>query len=82
MFSVRVFLSVLLSAALVAAAIAYGPTAAWAEHKCDPVTDAGWSVVPAEETIGQVDGTPFQEGASGNWFIDPRHHRAAVLPLL
>jgi hypothetical protein len=77
MFSVRVSSIFLLTAALVATTVACGPTAARADHKCDPVTDAGWNVVPAEEAIGQVDSAPFQEGASGNWFID---RATTVLP--
>jgi hypothetical protein len=77
MFSARNSSIAPLIAALVAAAIAYGPITARADHKCDPVTDAGWNVVAAEETIDQVDGSPFQEGASGNWFID---RATTVLP--
>jgi hypothetical protein len=36
----------------------------------DPVSDAGWSVVPSLETVGKADGAPYQSGASGDWFID------------
>jgi hypothetical protein len=39
-----------------------------AEHKCDPVTDAGWTVVPERETLSQTDGVPYQSGT--DWFID------------
>jgi hypothetical protein len=41
--------------------------------KCDPldpVSDAGWSVVPSLETVGKADGRPYQAGAGGDWFID------------
>jgi hypothetical protein len=39
-----------------------------AEHKCDPVTDPGWSVVPEREVLSQTDSPPYQSGT--NWFID------------
>jgi len=39
-----------------------------AEHKCDPVTDAGWSVVSEREVLSQTDGPPYQSGT--DWFID------------
>jgi hypothetical protein len=63
--------------AVMVAAVVCGTGSARAEHKCDPVSDAGWSVVAAEETISQADSAPFQEGASGNWFVD---RATTVLP--
>jgi len=39
-----------------------------AEHKCDPVTDEGWSVVPERETLSQIDGLPYQSG--NDWLVD------------
>jgi hypothetical protein len=42
-------------------------------HKCDPVdpiADVGWSVVPSLETVGAVDGAPFQAGKTGDWFLE------------
>jgi hypothetical protein len=42
-------------------------------HKCDPVdpiADVGWSVVPSLETVGVVDGAPYQVGSSGDWFVE------------
>jgi hypothetical protein len=42
-------------------------------HKCDPVdplADVGWSVVPSLETVGAVDGAPFQAGRTGDWFVE------------
>jgi hypothetical protein len=42
-------------------------------HKCDPVdplADVGWSVVPSLETVGAVDGAPFQVGRTGDWFVE------------
>ena len=39
-----------------------------AEHICDPVTDAGWSVVPERETLSQTDGRPYRSGT--DWFVD------------
>jgi hypothetical protein len=53
-------------AALAVSAIA--KTAVAAEHKCDPVTDVGWSVVPEREVLSQTDGPPYQSGT--DWFID------------
>ena len=61
-------------AALMAAAIVGAvpmPTAAQTLPKCDPVdpvSDAGWSVVPSLEEIGTKDSAPYQ--ASGDWFVD------------
>jgi hypothetical protein len=46
-----------------------GAGAARADHTCDPVTDAGWSVVPSHETVSEADSAPFPEGAAGNWFV-------------
>jgi hypothetical protein len=51
-------------------AVVFGPGAARADHKCDPVTDPGWSVVPSHETTGESDSAPYQDGTSGNWFVD------------
>jgi hypothetical protein len=39
-----------------------------AEHKCDPVTDAGWNVVPEREVLSQTDGVPYQSGP--DWLVD------------
>jgi len=39
-----------------------------AEHKCDPVTDDGWSVIADRETLGETDGLPYQSGT--DWFVD------------
>ena len=64
---------VFVTAAIVATAGTCGPSAAQANHKCDPVdpiTDAGWSVVASLETVGAVDGAPYQAGASGDWFVE------------
>jgi hypothetical protein len=50
-----------------------GPGIAQPNFKCDPVdpvSDAGWSVVPSLETVGMADGTPYQSEAGGDWFID------------
>lgn len=60
-------------AILVAASEFCGPTRAQVTHKCDPVdpiSDAGWSVVPSLETVGAVDGTPYRGGTNGDWFIE------------
>jgi hypothetical protein len=60
-------------AASFALSAADAPALAQSSFKCDPVdpvSDAGWSVVPSLETVGKVDGTPYQSGAAGDWFID------------
>jgi hypothetical protein len=60
-------------AVLVAAAKICGPTRAQQAHRCDPVdpiSDAGWSVVPSLETVGVVDGAPYRDGTEGDWFIE------------
>jgi hypothetical protein len=49
------------------------PALAQPSFKCDPVdpvSDAGWSVVPSLETIGKVDGAPYPSGTNGDWFVD------------
>jgi hypothetical protein len=60
-------------AAIVAMAAVGEPGVAQTMPKCDPVdpiSDVGWSVVPSLETIGTADGSPYQAGASGDWFVD------------
>ena len=69
--------SIVATAALVTTAVVCGASAARADHTCDPVSDVGWTVVPAEETLSQVDSAPYQAGASGSWFID---RATTVLP--
>ena len=59
--------------ASVALAASGGYGVAQTNPKCDPVdpiADAGWSVVPSLETIAKADGTPYQSGPGGDWFID------------
>src|SRR5215471_6299118 len=53
-------------AALTVSAISSAAVAA--EHKCDPVTDPGWSVVPKREVLSQTDGPPYQSGT--DWFVN------------
>ena len=53
--------------------VASGKVSARADHTCDPldsVADVGWSVVPSDETVGQVDSAPFQGDAGGAWFVN------------
>jgi hypothetical protein len=76
MFNMRICVIVLGTAAIVAALV--GPPAARADHKCDPVTDPGWSVVPSHETTGETDSAPYQDAAGGSWFID---RTTTMLPL-
>ena len=71
------YVSSIALAAVVGAAVAVS-SAARADHICDPIGDAGWTTVPTHETVGQVEGRPYQEGASGNWFID---RTITVLPM-
>lgn len=55
------------------AAVLCGPTNAQVTHTCDPVdpiSDVGWSVVPSLETVGVVDGPPYQMGSSEDWFVE------------
>jgi hypothetical protein len=53
------------TAVLIASALS-GATAA--AHTCDPVTDAGWTVIAEDETLSQTDGSPYQLGS--DWFVD------------
>jgi hypothetical protein len=54
------------TAALTASIISTAAVAA--EHKCDPVTDAGWSVVPERQVLSQTDGAPYESGT--DWLVD------------
>jgi hypothetical protein len=58
-----------------AAGVGVGPSAIAAEHKCDPVTDEGWSVVPERQPLSETDGPPYRVG--GDWFVD---RTTTVLP--
>jgi hypothetical protein len=51
-------------------------SAAWADHRCDPIGDPGWKTVPTHELVSQVDGAPYRDGQG--WFID---RTVTVLPL-
>jgi hypothetical protein len=46
-------------------------------HKCDPVSDPGWNVLPSQEITAESDGAPYHD-ASGNWFVD---RTTTILPL-
>jgi hypothetical protein len=60
------------SAALLLATLATSvtPQVARAEHKCDPVTDEGWSLVPEEQTLNQTESAPYRPVGSDNWYVD------------
>ena len=59
----------MLGAKMVAVVVfAISEAAVAAEHKCDPVTDEGWSVVAEREVLSQTDSPPYQSGT--DWFID------------
>jgi hypothetical protein len=73
---VRLICPGLAAAAIATAAwVCVAPSAIAAEHKCDPVTDEGWSVVPERQALGEVDGEPYRVGA--DWFVD---RTTTVLP--
>jgi hypothetical protein len=50
------------------AVVASAPAGAAAMHKCDPVTEEGWSVVPEREVLSQKDGEAYQ--ADGTWYVN------------
>jgi hypothetical protein len=54
-----------------------GRVAAQGDHKCDPVSDPGWNVLPSLEVTGESDSAPYHD-ASGNWFVD---RTTTLLPL-
>ena len=54
-----------------------GRVAAEVGHKCDPVSDPGWNVLPSQEITGEADSTPYHD-ASGNWFVD---RTTTILPM-
>jgi hypothetical protein len=56
--------------------VGLGVRPAPANHRCDPVSDPGWRVVPSHEVVSEVDGAPYREGTG--WFID---RTTTVLPL-
>lgn len=53
---------------VLAAGISACARPAAAAHPCDPVTDAGWSLVADEETLSETDGPPYPSGP--DWFVD------------
>jgi hypothetical protein len=58
-----------IAVAIAALAVSAVPKAAVAaEHTCDPVTDAGWSVIAERETLSQTDGPPYRSGM--DWFVN------------
>jgi hypothetical protein len=52
-------------------------SAARADHPCDPVSDPNWKVVPSHEVVDQKTGPPYQDPASGDWFVE---RTTTVLP--
>jgi hypothetical protein len=57
---------VIVALAIVTGAPAHGAVT----HKCDPVTEEGWSVVPEREVLSVTDSAPYQAGAAGDWYVD------------
>ena len=51
-------------------ALAAAAGIARADHPCDPVVETGWKIVPSHEIVDQTESTPYQEGTTGNWFVD------------
>ena len=74
----RKFCHAIAVAAILAAAPVAGraDAAEGAMHKCDPVTDEGWSVVPERQSLEATDSAPFRVGA--DWFVT---RTTTVLPL-
>ena len=64
-------------AAWLAAAL-LAPGTARAQHTCDAIAEAGWSVLATNEILGIADSTPYHAGAPGDWFVD---RTTTVLPL-
>lgn len=59
--------SVVAALAIMATAPAFGATM----HKCDPVTEEGWSVVPEREVLSEADSAPYRaDQQAGNWYVD------------
>ncbi len=52
---------------LAVSAISGDAPGAEATHKCDPVTDEGWSVMAERETLSQTDSAPYRTGP--DWFV-------------
>ena len=59
---------VALAAVLALAVTAPAPVFADTMHKCDAVTEEGWSVVPEREVLRIADGAPYRDG--GDWYVD------------
>jgi hypothetical protein len=76
MSSVRTRIFAAVCAALLAG-LACDRLAAAADHKCDPVSDPGWNVLPSDEATDESDSDPYQD-ASGNWFVD---RTTTILPM-
>lgn len=52
---------------LAVSAISDDAPGAEAMHKCDPVTDEGWSVMAERQTLRQTDSAPYRTGP--DWFV-------------
>jgi hypothetical protein len=70
-------LLLLIMALIMAVAASFpGLRPAQANHRCDPIGEAGWQTVPSHEIVSEVDGAPYREETG--WFID---RTVTVLPL-
>jgi hypothetical protein len=77
-FGLRNFRGALMLASLIATApcvISRASAADGPMHKCDPVTEEGWTVVPERQKLSETDGAPFRVGA--DWYVD---RTTTVLP--
>jgi hypothetical protein len=64
-------------AATLVLALGCGRVAAEVAHKCDPVSDPGWNLLPSQEITGESDSAPYRD-ASGNWSVD---RTTTILPM-
>jgi hypothetical protein len=58
----------IIAVAIAALAASATPSASAAMHKCDPVTDEGWSVAAERQTLSQNDSAPYQAGPE--WLVN------------
>jgi hypothetical protein len=72
--------SAMLAARAVIAALAVmamAPAFGAPMHKCDPVTEEGWSVMPDRQVLSTTDGAPYKADPAGTWYVD---RTTTVLP--
>jgi hypothetical protein len=72
----RALLILIMALIVAVAASGLSVRPAQADHRCDPIGEPGWQIVPSHEIVNQVDGAPYREKTG--WFID---RTVTVLPL-